>query len=111
MRTRTDRRRRRFVRNVRRVIPSVARDLLFKLFVIGLAVVQAASAQSARTLPDSLTGREFWQLFTSASEDGGTFASENFVSNEKTYQYVIPTLRNALTPGGVYLGVGPEQNF
>ncbi|HEX3868756.1 MAG TPA: hypothetical protein VHV78_18470, partial [Gemmatimonadaceae bacterium] len=37
--------------------------------------------------------------------------SENFVSNEKTYQYVIPTLQRTLTPGGVYLGVGPEQNF
>jgi hypothetical protein len=75
-----------------------------------VAASTAASAQ-ARTLPDSLTDREFWQLFTSASEEGGTFASENFVSNEKTYQYVIPDLQKTLRPGGVYLGVGPEQNF
>ncbi len=45
------------------------------------------------------------------SEESGTFPSENFVSNEKTYQYVIPTLQRTLTPNGVYLGVGPEQNF
>ena len=45
------------------------------------------------------------------SEEGGSFPSENFVSNEKTYQYVIPTLQRTLTPHGVYLGVGPEQNF
>ena len=45
------------------------------------------------------------------SEEGGSFPSENFVSNEKAYQYVIPTLQRTLTPNGVYLGVGPEQNF
>jgi hypothetical protein len=45
------------------------------------------------------------------SEPGGVFPSENFVSNEKTYQFVIPTLQRTLTRNGVYLGVGPEQNF
>src|SRR6476660_6090651 len=62
-------------------------------------------------IADSLTDREFWRLFTTMSEEGGAFPSENFVSNEKTYQYVIPTLQRTLTPHGVYLGVGPEQNF
>jgi hypothetical protein len=70
-----------------------------------------AAAQRPRALADSLTDREFWQLFTTMSEASGTFPSENFVSNEKTYQYVIPTLQRTLTPNGVYLGVGPEQNF
>jgi len=68
-------------------------------------------AQPRRAFPDSLTDREFWQFLTSMSEEGGAFPSENFVSNEKTYQYVIPTLERTLTPNGVYLGVGPEQNF
>ena len=27
------------------------------------------------------------------SEPGGSFPSENFVSNEMTYQYVIPSLQ------------------
>jgi hypothetical protein len=67
------------------------------------------AAQTHRT-PDSLTNREFWEFFTRASEESGVFPSENFVSNEKTYQYVIPSLQD-LTPNGVYLGVGPEQNF
>src|SRR6185503_9305995 len=58
-----------------------------------------------------LTDHEFWSLFTTLSEEGGSFPSENFVSNEKTYQYVIPALQRTLTPHGVYLGVGPEQNF
>jgi len=62
-------------------------------------------------MPDSLTDREFWQFFTTMSEVGGTFPSENFISNEQTYQHVIPMLKRSLAPGGVYLGVGPEQNF
>jgi hypothetical protein len=77
-----------------------------------LAALPATSvAQRGRTIPDSLTDREFWGLFATMSEEGGSFPSENFVSNEKTYQYVIPTLQRTLTPHGVYLGVGPEQNF
>src|SRR6476619_2499044 len=68
-------------------------------------------AQRVGSIPDSLTDQEFWRLFTTMSEESGTFPSENFVSNEKTYQFVIPTVRRTLTPGGVYVGVGPEQNF
>ncbi len=70
-----------------------------------------SAAQGASSLPDSLTDREFWRLFTTLSEESGTFPSENFVSNEKLYQQVIPTLQRTLTPNGVYVGVGPEQNF
>ena len=81
-------------------------------FCVALAGFPAVSvAQRGQTIPDSLTDREFWSLFTTMSEEGGSFPSENFVSNEKTYQYVIPTLQRTLTPHGVYLGVGPEQNF
>ena len=71
----------------------------------------ASPAQLPSSIPDSLSDREFWRLFTTTSEEGGSFPSENFVSNEKTYQYVIPTLQRTLSPHGVYLGVGPEQNF
>jgi len=82
------------------------------VFCAALAGLTAESmAQRERTIPDSLTDREFWSLFTTMSEEGGSFPSENFVSNEKTYQYVIPALQRTLTPHGVYLGVGPEQNF
>ena len=88
-----------------RFIPTAA-------FCAALAGLPAESvAQRERTIPDSLTDREFWSLFTTMSEEGGSFPSENFVSNEKTYQYVIPALQRTLTPHGVYLGVGPEQNF
>jgi hypothetical protein len=86
-----------------------ARAIAFCASVAFLADVSAA--QQRPTLGESLTDRELWRIFSTMSEDGGTFPSENFVSNEKAYQYVIPTLQRTLTPAGVYLGVGPEQNF
>jgi hypothetical protein len=45
------------------------------------------------------------------SERGGYFHSDNFVSNELAFQYVIPSLIKSTQPGGIYLGVGPDQNF
>jgi hypothetical protein len=96
------------------VSPASARRAILVFATVCAAPVVSPvrlTAQLARSLPESLTDREFWEFFTSVSEEGGTFASENFVSNEQTYQHVIPTLQRTLTPGGVYLGVGPEQNF
>jgi hypothetical protein len=49
-------------------------------------------------------------MFTEFSEVGGYFRSDNFVSNETTFQYVIKDLKKT-KPNGVYLGVGPDQNF
>ena len=40
----------------------------------------------------------------------GNFRSDNLLSNEIFFQYVIPTLRTAKA-GRAYMGVGPEQNF
>jgi hypothetical protein len=63
------------------------------------------------TLPARLTDQEFWSMITDFSESGGYFPSDNFLSNESGYQNVIPALVKTLKPGGVYIGVGPEQNF
>ncbi len=45
------------------------------------------------------------------SEPNGFFRSDNFLSNERGYQVVIPDLVKTAKAGRVYLGVGPEQNF
>ena len=66
---------------------------------------------SADTLPDRLTDEEFWQLSTGLSEPGGWFRSDNLLSNELFYPEVIGPLVRRVKAGGVYLGVGPEQNF
>jgi hypothetical protein len=78
-----------------------------------LAVVAAASPATlaSQGLPARLSDSAFWKLVTEVSEPGGYFRSDNFVSNETTYQWVIPDLLRTTKPGGVYLGVGPDQNF
>lgn len=62
-------------------------------------------------LPDRLTDQAFWKLTEDFSEPGGTFHSENYISNENRYQTVIPDLLSRAHSSGLYLGVGPEQNF
>jgi hypothetical protein len=74
----------------------------------GLLVPTSAGAPQ---LPARLSDAEFWRLSESFSEPGGTFHSDNFISNEGRFQVVVPELVSRVTPGGVYLGVGPEQNF
>ena len=66
---------------------------------------------SASALPARLTDSEFWTLIADLSEPSGTFRSDNLLSNEARFQFVIPQLLETTAPGGVYLGVGPEQNF
>jgi len=66
---------------------------------------------TADTLPTRLSDAEFWQLSQRMSEPDGTFRSDNLLSNELRYPEIIPDLIARIKPGGVYLGVGPEQNF
>ena len=54
---------------------------------------------------------DFGRLVARLSEPGGFFDSDNLVSNETSYLHVIPAFRALRVQGGVYLGVGPEQNF
>ena len=68
-------------------------------------------ATPADTLPDRLTNEEFWKLSQDSSEPNGYFQSDNLVSNEIYLQWVIPDLLARAKQNGVYLGVGPEQNF
>jgi len=69
------------------------------------------SSLASGSLPTRLSNSEFWNMVTDFSEPGGYFRSDNYLSNEITFQEIIPDLRKTVKPGGVYLGVGPEQNF
>src|SRR5712691_1668900 len=62
-------------------------------------------------IPRELSDEAFWKLVTDFSEPGGYFRSDNFVSNETMFQYVIPELKKTTKHEGVYMGVGPDQNF
>jgi hypothetical protein len=70
-----------------------------------------APAMLSEDLPSKLSDEVFWRIITEFSEPGGFFRSDNFVSNEMTFQYVIPALIQSTKQGGAYLGVGPDQNF
>jgi hypothetical protein len=80
------------------------------LAITFLAFVSFAAAPADR-LPRRISDAAFWQMISNLSEPGGSFPYDNFVSNETLFQRVIPELKKSTAVGGVYLGVGPEQNF
>ena len=67
--------------------------------------------RAADTIPAEISDKVFWEMVSTMSEKGGSFPYENFLSNEVSIQRVIPPLKTIVKPGGVYIGVGPEQNF
>jgi hypothetical protein len=79
----------------------------------GLRFVSSAqrTVQPGGDLPSRLPDQAFWRISTDASEADGYFRSDNLTSNELWFQRVVPDLMNRVMSGGVYLGVGPEQNF
>jgi len=89
----------------------IRNTVLLSMVLLGLVSLGSPAAQTTSTLPARLTDAEFWRIFTEFSEPGGNYPFENFVTNEETIQDVMPVLTKVTQPGGVYLGVGPEQNF
>ena len=89
---------------------SMIRRRLFAVFVLGFFVF-FGFAWPAAELPAQLSDEAFWSLVTEFSEPGGSFTSDNFVSNERTFQRVLADLAEGRKGQGAYLGVGPEQNF
>jgi hypothetical protein len=71
----------------------------------------AGARIAAQSLPSRLSDQEFWKLSSESSEPNGYFRSDNLLSNETGFQYVIPDLIRTTKSGRVYMGVGPEQNF
>jgi hypothetical protein len=92
----------------RRRLP-LTRLIVAAVFVAG--AIGLSGPISAEKLPQRLSNQEFWKLATDFSEADGTFHSENLVSNEFRFQYVLPSLVRMAKPGRAYLGVGSEQNF
>jgi hypothetical protein len=89
------------------------RDGRLATAVLVSALACAAAAQPAcrsrSTLPAQLSDLEFWNLMADLSEPAGDFPhSDNLVSNEIQY---VQTMQSLRPMGGVYIGVGPEQNF
>lgn len=86
-----------------RFLATVAAVLVLLLF--------AQDARAADQIPSQLADEAFWSLIGRLSEDEGVYPTGSFISNELGFQNPIPGAQSRTKPGGVYLGVGPEQNF
>lgn len=86
------------------------RVLVLTLLVSCSSAAHAACRSGSNPkAPERLSDEEFWDLSTILSEPPGVFRhSENLVSNEELYPH---TIRMLGARGGIYIGVGPEQNF
>ncbi len=97
--------------------PMDARGRVLRFGVLALAAsalmlcVTPTSRALTGALPERLDDRTFWALVTEFSEPDGFFRSDNLVSNETVFQYVIPALHQTVMPASAYVGVGPDQNF
>ena len=95
-------------------MPFTHRSVLKTALLLALVVTPALTCYAQTTapgLPSEISDKDFWKMIVDLSEPGGTYPYENFISNELEYQDVIPALKATTKPGGVYIGVGPEQNF
>lgn len=53
----------------------------------------------------------FASLVARLSEPGGYFDSDNIITNEASYLKIASQLSKVGVRGGLYMGVGPDQNF
>lgn len=79
------------------------------IIALSLSVCQGAVVSSSTDF--SLTNEEFASLVETISEPSGHFSSANYISNETAYLHVVPKMKELGIQSGVYIGVGPEQNF
>lgn len=75
----------------------------------GVAVLLAAVAVALPLRGER--GPSFADRIRTLSEPNGYFDTDNLVSNESSYLHVIPSLNQSGLTGGVYIGVGPDQNY
>ncbi len=82
-------------------------------FVLAATLLSVTGCgDTERTHPAvTFSTERFAALVDSLSEPGGFFDSDNLVSNEEGYLHVRQTLERLGVEDGVYIGVGPDQNF
>ena len=87
----------------------MSRLLAAAILVATVAISTPASTPVARSTQDTFASR-----VAALSEPGGYFDTDNLISNERSFLHVAPELRalaKQAGQNGVYLGVGPDQNF
>jgi len=82
------------------------------IVIVALAAVAAWTIRTATQAPPAApAATPFAALSERLSEPNGEFDTDNLISNESSYLHVIPALEQGGVTGGVYVGVGPDQNF
>jgi len=76
---------------------------------VGAALIFAACAGPGAGRVQADSG--FAATVARLSESGGYFDTDNLISNEASYLHAVGALRDPALKGGVYIGVGPDQNF
>jgi hypothetical protein len=94
---------------LRRTAPLVLGFAL--LLVLGIASIPVSYEQTRAAATPEISIEQFSRYIDQWSEAEGYFDSDNFISNETSYLHVIDQLQKQVKPGGIYLGVGPDQNF
>jgi hypothetical protein len=90
----------------------LARRILSVFFIpLALSRFTPSCVDLTESNASSVTDIEFSRLIHQLSEEGGYFWSNNYISNETSYLHVLDDLEKHQVKGGVYLGVGPNQNF
>jgi hypothetical protein len=100
------------------IVPAVSLPYLSGADVTRVVIACAALVLSLLVfLPEAIDdlrpGRRsrFADEIERLSEAGGSFDTDNLISNERNYLQVVPALAAAGVSGGAYIGVGPDQNF
>ena len=79
---------------------------MMRLLILALTAcaLHAQPATPAAAPPFAATIAQF-------SEPNGFFDTDNLISNEKSFLHVMGPLKRQDVTGGIYIGVGPDQNF
>ena len=88
---------------------------LILLLIFGLSLYCCRLIEEPLSVADkprtAISLEELDRLIENLSEPEGYFDTDNFISNEAGYLKVLPLLREHGIRGGVYIGVGPDQNY
>jgi len=85
-----------------------------RLFLAAALVGLVVAGSPARHTAAAASQDTFAARVAALSEPGGYFDTDNLISNERSFLHVAPELRalaKQASQNGVYIGVGPDQNF
>ncbi len=85
--------------------------ILFVAVLTVIFVLPGSRKQPLAAANIQVSADQFAGYIRDWSEPEGYFDSDNFISNETSYEHVVDDLRPHAGNGGVYIGVGPDQNF